>query len=53
MLEDGNGGQLHLTRAEEGWLIPGRNPFGLYFYTKAADELAVKFGSAVIGGPET
>jgi hypothetical protein len=52
MLEDGNGGQLHRTKAEVGWLIPGRNPFALYFYTKAVDELADKFGSAVIGGPE-
>ena len=25
-------GQLHLTDAVEGWLVPGRNPFGLYFY---------------------
>jgi len=52
LLEDRNGGHLHLTKAEEGWLIPGRNPFGLYFYTRAVDELAAKFGSAVIGGPE-
>jgi hypothetical protein len=29
MLSDGRGGELHLTAAVEGWLVPGRNPFGL------------------------
>jgi len=23
---------LAQTAAVEGWLVPGRNPFGLYFY---------------------
>ena len=32
MLSNGKGGYLHLTDAVEGWLIPGRNPFGLYLY---------------------
>ena len=37
ILSDGKGGQLHLTDAVEGWLIPGRNPFGLYLYTELVD----------------
>ena len=30
MLSNGKGGHLHLTDAVGGWLVPGRNPFGLY-----------------------
>src|ERR1700722_12485154 len=44
MLSDGAGGSLHLTDAVKGWLIPGRNPFGLYLYTEAVDALAARFG---------
>jgi hypothetical protein len=28
MLANGSGGYLHLTDAVQGWLVPGRNPFG-------------------------
>jgi catechol 2,3-dioxygenase-like lactoylglutathione lyase family enzyme len=52
ILSDGNGGELHLTQAVEDWLVPGRNPFGLYFYTEKVDELAAVFGRAVIHPPE-
>jgi hypothetical protein len=34
ILSDGKGGNLHLTDAVEGWLIPGRNPSDLYLYTE-------------------
>lgn len=44
MLSDGNGGEIHLQPAVEGWLIPGRNPFGLYLYTENVDELAKRVG---------
>jgi hypothetical protein len=44
MLSDGRGGELHLTAAVEGWLVPGRNPFGLYLYLEAVDELAARMG---------
>src|SRR5678816_865571 len=40
MLSDGHGGELHLNQAVEGWLIPGRNPFGLYLYVEDVDGLA-------------
>ena len=36
-------GQLHLTDAVEGWLVPGRNPFGLYFYMEAVEVWATEF----------
>ncbi len=45
MLSNGVGGELHLTTAVEGWLIPGRNPFGLYLYFENVDELAAAMGA--------
>jgi hypothetical protein len=29
ILSYGKGGQIHLTKAVEGWLVPGCNPFGI------------------------
>jgi glyoxalase/bleomycin resistance protein/dioxygenase superfamily protein len=40
ILSNSAGGHLHLTRAEKGWLVPGRNPFGLYLYLENVDGLA-------------
>ncbi|HTM82702.1 VOC family protein [Asticcacaulis sp.] len=40
-----NGAALHLTRAVEGWLVPGRNPFGMYLYVENVDELAAAVGA--------
>ena len=34
ILRDDSGASLHLNKAPEGWLIPGRNPCGLYLYTE-------------------
>jgi predicted lactoylglutathione lyase len=48
ILSDGQGGQLHLNDAVEGWLTPGRNPFGLYLYTRDVDRLAAEFKGEVI-----
>lgn len=48
ILEDGKGGHLHLTDAVEGWLIPGRNPFGLYLYSEEVDALAALFPGEVL-----
>ena len=54
MLSDGKGGHLHLTDAVEGWLMPGRNPFGLYLYADDVDALAAAFKGKTIekNGPE-
>jgi catechol 2,3-dioxygenase-like lactoylglutathione lyase family enzyme len=49
MLTNGKGGYLHLTDAVEGWLVPGRNPFGLYLYLEDVDTLAAEFRSEIIG----
>jgi hypothetical protein len=49
ILSDRKGAALHLTEAVEGWLAPGRNPFGLYLYSEDVDVLAVAFADKVIG----
>jgi predicted enzyme related to lactoylglutathione lyase len=43
MLSNGKGGYLHLTDAVEGWLVPGKNPFGLYLHLEDVDAMARKF----------
>lgn len=49
LLEDGKGWQLHLTNeSPKGWLVPGRNPFGLYLYTERVDELADRMRNAIL-----
>jgi catechol 2,3-dioxygenase-like lactoylglutathione lyase family enzyme len=48
ILADGKGGNLHLNRAVEGWVVPGRNPFGLYLYTPDVDAVAARFAGEVI-----
>lgn len=50
ILSDGKGGHIHLTDAVEGWLIPGRNPFGLYLYTEDVDILAAEFATELGAG---
>jgi catechol 2,3-dioxygenase-like lactoylglutathione lyase family enzyme len=42
-------GRLHLTGAVEGWLVPGRNPFGLYFYMEDVDTWATVFRDEILG----
>lgn len=45
IMRDERGAELHLIAAVAGWLVPGRNPFGLYLYTESVDELAAKLGA--------
>ncbi len=52
MLADGLGGAIHLTKAVEGWLQPGRNPFGLYLYREDVDAAAAAFAGEALGAPE-
>jgi catechol 2,3-dioxygenase-like lactoylglutathione lyase family enzyme len=54
ILSNGTGGHLHLTSAEKGWLVPGRNPFGLYLYLEDVDGLAAALQDLRSGrrGPE-
>lgn len=48
-MSSGSGGHLHLTDTPEGWLVPGRNPFGLYLYLEDVDTLAAEFRNEIIG----
>jgi hypothetical protein len=48
MMSDGMGGEVHLNRAVEGWVVPGRNPFGLYLYRKDVDVVAAAFVGEII-----
>lgn len=52
ILRDGKGASLHLGKAIAGWLIPSRNPCGLYLYTEDVDELAAVLGGLVTHAPE-
>ena len=49
ILEDDRGASLHLTVAEQEWLIPNRNPLGLYLYAEDVDGLAAKFPGEILG----
>lgn len=48
MLSDGFGGEVHLNRAVDGWVVPGRNPFGIYLYTDRVDALAAAMRDGII-----
>jgi hypothetical protein len=48
IMSDGRGARLHLVQATEGWLTPGRNPFGLYLYAEDVDQLANSFAAEMI-----
>lgn len=51
ILSDGKGWELHLTaETPEGWLMPGRNPFGLYLYVEDVDRVAALVRDSIIGG---
>jgi hypothetical protein len=47
-MSDGLGGYLHLNLAVDGWLAPGRNPFGLYLYREDVDAVATAFAGEII-----
>jgi len=50
ILGDGKGWWLHLSsEAPEGWVVPGRNPNGLYLYLEDVDGLAAEI-SDLLGG---
>jgi len=51
ILADGKGGFLHLsTESPDGWLVPGRNPNGLYFCSEDIDRLAEGIADLLPGG---
>ncbi|WP_224369850.1 VOC family protein [Hyalangium versicolor] len=44
LLKDSRGARIHLTRTVPGWVVPERNPYGVYFYAENIDVLAARFG---------
>ena len=53
ILSNCKGGFLHLAQAEDGWLVPGKNPCQLYLYAEDVDALAAAMAPDVLGkGPE-
>jgi catechol 2,3-dioxygenase-like lactoylglutathione lyase family enzyme len=54
ILGDGKGWLLHLSaEAPKGWVVPGRNPNGLYLYSEEVDGIAERMADLVPGhGPE-
>ena len=49
ILSNSAGGHLHLTKAEQGWLVPGSNPCGLYLYIEDVDGLAAALQDLRLG----
>ena len=49
ILQHANGSDIHLTSTPEGWLVPGRNPFGFYVYVEDVDAVAERMQEFVIG----
>ena len=44
ILHDSHGAAIHLTGTEPGWVVPERNPFGVFFYAENVDALAESLG---------
>ncbi|MGU3361796.1 glyoxalase [Methylobacterium sp. M6A4_1b] len=49
ILSDDAGLHVHLTEAVAGWVVPGRNPFGVYVYTPRVEACAALMVDAIIG----
>ncbi len=45
ILHDAHGAAIHLKGTEPGWVVPERNPFGIFFYAENLDALAENFGT--------
>jgi catechol 2,3-dioxygenase-like lactoylglutathione lyase family enzyme len=51
ILADGRGWQLHLSsEVPSGWVLPGKNPNGLYLYVEDVDGLAARITDLLPGG---
>jgi predicted lactoylglutathione lyase len=52
MLSDAGGAEIHLTTAAEDWLVPGKSPFGLYFYADDVEALAERLKGRLLHPPK-
>jgi catechol 2,3-dioxygenase-like lactoylglutathione lyase family enzyme len=54
ILSDGKGWLLHLSaESPKGWVVPGRNPNGLYLYVEDVDGIAARVTDLHSGGGPT
>lgn len=50
VLADGRGWHLHLSaEAPAGWVVPARNPNGLYIYAEDVDRVADRVRDLILG----
>lgn len=52
ILHEPGGAEIHLTKAPEGWLIPGKSPFGIYFYADKVHDLASRLEGKLLHPPK-
>lgn len=52
ILTDEGGAELHLTKAAEDWLVPGKSPFGIYFYAENVEDLASRLEGKLLHKPK-
>lgn len=52
MLNDEGGAEIHLTKATEDWLVPGKSPFGIYFYADNVEVLASRLEGRLLHKPK-
>jgi predicted enzyme related to lactoylglutathione lyase len=50
MLWNAEGCHLHLAKAPPGWVVPDRNPVGVYIYRDDIDAVAAAFAGEIIEG---
>lgn len=48
IMADGRGWHLHLTGTPDGWVVPARNPFGIYIYVEDVDAVADRVRGLII-----
>lgn len=48
ILSDGRGWHLHLSAAPDGWVVPERNPLGIYLYADDVDAVAERVRERII-----
>lgn len=51
MLYDSEGAEIHLAKAPEGWLVPGKSAYGIYFYADNVEDIAGRLKGSLVHEP--
>ena len=51
LMREEAGAEIHLTKAPEGWLVPGKSPSGIYLYADNIEELADRLKGQLLHEP--